>query len=95
MNFEELMPTLIDYGIQWGLVFLKAIAIFVIGRIAAGVITNILNRVMKRSKIISESADAIAEALAAKLGHRNLHGQAAKVWQDYLAGADLFGADLV
>ena len=51
MNFEELMPTLIDYGIQWGLVFLKAIAIFVIGRIAAGVITNILNRVMKRSKM--------------------------------------------
>jgi len=49
MNFEEMMPKLIDYGIQYGLVFLKAIAIFVIGRIAAGVITNILNRVMKRS----------------------------------------------
>ena len=51
MNLEELMPKLIDYGIEYGLVFLKAIAIFVIGRIVAGIITNILNRVMKRSKM--------------------------------------------
>ncbi len=49
MNFEDLLPKLVDYGIQYGLVFLKAIAIFIFGRIAAGLITNILNRVMKRS----------------------------------------------
>jgi len=49
MNFEDLLPKLMDYGIQYGLVFLKAVAIFIFGRIAAGLITNILNRVMKRS----------------------------------------------
>jgi small conductance mechanosensitive channel len=49
MNVEELLPKLVDYGIEYGLVFLKAIAIFIVGRIVAGLITNILNRVMKRS----------------------------------------------
>jgi len=49
MNIEELLPKLVDYGIEYGLVFLKAIAIFIVGRIVAGLITNILNRVMKRS----------------------------------------------
>ena len=31
--------------------------------------------------------------LATKLAQRNLHAQAAKVWQDYLASADLTAAE--
>jgi len=38
------------------------------------------------------SADQTKE-LAAKLARRSLHGRAAKVWQDYLAGADLGEAE--
>lgn len=49
MNFEEWLPKLQAIGIEYGLMALKAIAIFIIGRIVAKILTNIADRVMKRS----------------------------------------------
>ncbi|MFK8032430.1 MAG: mechanosensitive ion channel family protein [Gammaproteobacteria bacterium] len=49
MNFEEWLPKIQEYGIQYGLMALKALAIFIIGRIAAGIIRKVADRVMKRS----------------------------------------------
>jgi len=49
MNFEELLPKLQTIGLEYGMLGLKAIAIFVIGRLVAKVFANIANRIMKRS----------------------------------------------
>ncbi len=51
MNYEELLPKLIDVSITYGLLVLKAVAIFVIGRLAAKVVASIVDKVMKRSKM--------------------------------------------
>ena len=48
VNFEEWLPTIQTYAIEYGLLMLKALAIFVIGRIVAGLLKNIADRIMKR-----------------------------------------------
>lgn len=48
MNLEEWLPKLQTLGIEYGLLALKALAIFVIGGITAKVIRNIADRLMKR-----------------------------------------------
>lgn len=48
MNFEEWLPRLQEIGIEYGLLALKALAIFVIGRIAAQLVRRIADGVMKR-----------------------------------------------
>ena len=48
MNFEEWLPRLQEIGIEYGLLALKALAIFVIGRIAAKLVRGIADRIMKR-----------------------------------------------
>ena len=48
MNFEEWLPKLQELGIEYGLLALKALAIFVIGRIAAKLARNVADGVMKR-----------------------------------------------
>ena len=49
MDYEQLMQQIQEYGLEYGLLFIKAIAIFVIGRIVAKLLKNIADRVMKRS----------------------------------------------
>ena len=49
MNFEELLPKIQTIGLEYGLLALKAVAIFVIGRFVAKILANIANRLMKRS----------------------------------------------
>ena len=51
MNFEELLPKIQELGLLYGLAFVKAIAIFVIGRWIAKLVVNFANRVMKRSNM--------------------------------------------
>ena len=51
MNLEEFLPWIQEQGLTWGLVILKAIAIFYIGRFVAKIVVNIMNRVMKRSNM--------------------------------------------
>lgn len=48
MNFEEWLPRLQELGIEYGLLALKALAIFIIGRLIAKIVRNIADRVMKR-----------------------------------------------
>jgi len=48
MNFEALLPKIQTIGLEYGLLALKAIAIFVIGRWVAKILANIANRIMKR-----------------------------------------------
>jgi small conductance mechanosensitive channel len=49
MDFEQLLPTIQEYSIKYGLALLEAVLIFVIGKFAAGIIANIIDKVMKRS----------------------------------------------
>ena len=49
MNFENLIPMIQEYSITWGIVIVKAIAIFCVGRIVARIVVGIMDRVMKRS----------------------------------------------
>jgi small conductance mechanosensitive channel len=49
MNFENLIPMIQEYSITWGIVIVKAIAIFYVGRIVARIVVGIMDRVMKRS----------------------------------------------
>jgi len=49
MNFEELLPKIQAIGLEYGLLALKAVAIFVIGRFVAKLLANIADRLMKRS----------------------------------------------
>jgi small conductance mechanosensitive channel len=51
MNFEELLPKIQEFSITYGLVVLKAILIFYVGKIAARIIVGIADRVMKRSNM--------------------------------------------
>lgn len=48
MNFQEWLPKLQAYGIEYGLLALKALAIFIIGRIVAGIVRNIADKIMAR-----------------------------------------------
>lgn len=48
MNFEEWLPRIQELGLEYGLLIVKALAIFIIGRIIAGVLRNVADRVMKR-----------------------------------------------
>ncbi len=48
MNFEEWLPKIQEYGILYGMLFLKALAIFIVGRIVAGIVRKVADRVMKR-----------------------------------------------
>jgi small conductance mechanosensitive channel len=45
---EEWLPKLQEFGIQYGLLLLKALAIFVVGRLIAKILKNIADRLMKR-----------------------------------------------
>lgn len=49
VNMEEWLPTVQQYAIDYGLLFLKALAIFVIGRFVAGLLRKLADRMMKRS----------------------------------------------
>ena len=49
MDFEQLLPTIQEYSIKYGLALLEAVLIFVIGKFAAGIVANIIDKVMKRS----------------------------------------------
>ncbi len=51
MNYEELLPLAKEYGTEYGLMLLKAIAIFVIGRWVAKLITRGVNKIMERSSL--------------------------------------------
>ncbi|MFK8014384.1 MAG: mechanosensitive ion channel family protein, partial [Gammaproteobacteria bacterium] len=51
MNFEEYLPKIQEYGIEYGLLALKAIAIFVIGKFIANLITKGVGKLMERSKM--------------------------------------------
>ncbi len=48
MNFEEWLPKIQAFGIEYGLLALKALAIFIIGRMIAKILRNVADRVMKR-----------------------------------------------
>ena len=48
LNLEEWLPKLQALGTEYGLLALKALAIFVIGGIAAKIVRNIADRLMKR-----------------------------------------------
>ena len=48
MNFEEWLPTIQAYAIEYGFMFAKALAIFVVGLIVARVLRGIADRIMKR-----------------------------------------------
>lgn len=50
-DFQEMLPRLQELGLQYGLMFVKAILIFIIGRWIAKLITSIVERVMKKSKM--------------------------------------------
>ncbi len=50
-DFQEMLPRLQELGLQYGLMFLKAILIFVIGRWIAKLATNIIERIMKKSNM--------------------------------------------
>ena len=49
MNFEDISEKLMVFGIEYGLILLKALAIFFIGKFVAKFLKNIINRLMKRS----------------------------------------------
>ncbi len=49
MNFEEWLPAIQTFAVEYGLLALKALAIFIIGRIVAGLLRKVVDRVMKRS----------------------------------------------
>ncbi|MEM6640069.1 MAG: mechanosensitive ion channel domain-containing protein [Pseudomonadota bacterium] len=51
MNYEELLPLAKQYGTEYGLMFLKALAIFIIGRWIAKLVTSIVAKVMERSSL--------------------------------------------
>ena len=51
MNYEELLPLAKEYGTEYGLLLLKAIAIFVIGRWIAKLITGGVSKLMERSQL--------------------------------------------
>ncbi len=48
IDWETWVPKLQELGVQYGLIFLKAIAIFIIGRMIAKILTNVARRLMKR-----------------------------------------------
>lgn len=48
MNFEEWLPRIQEVSLTYGLLALKALAIFVVGRIVAGLLRNLADRIMKR-----------------------------------------------
>ena len=48
MNFEEWLPKIQELSLVYGLLIVKAIAIFVVGRIVAGLLRKIADRIMKR-----------------------------------------------
>ncbi len=50
-DFQEMLPRLQELGLQYGLMFVKAILIFVIGRWIAKLATNIIERIMKKSNM--------------------------------------------
>ena len=49
VNFEEWLPAIQTSAIEYGLLALKALAIFIIGRIVAGLLRKVADRVMIRS----------------------------------------------
>jgi small conductance mechanosensitive channel len=49
VNFEEWLPAIQTFAVQYGLLALKALAIFIVGRIVAGLLRKVADRVMKRS----------------------------------------------
>jgi len=48
LNYQELISRATELGIEWGLMILKAIVIFYVGKFVAGIVRNIIDRVMKR-----------------------------------------------
>lgn len=49
MNFEELLPRIQEIGLEYGVLALKAVAIFIIGRFVAKILASVADRLMKRS----------------------------------------------
>ena len=48
MNFDEWLPKIQEFGVEYGLLALKALAIFFIGRFVAKLLVNVADRLMKR-----------------------------------------------
>jgi len=48
LNYQELISRATELGIEWGLMILKAVVIFYVGKFVAGIVRNIIDRVMKR-----------------------------------------------
>ncbi len=48
VNFEEWLPAIQTFAVEYGLLALKALAIFIVGRIVAGLLRKVVDRVMKR-----------------------------------------------
>lgn len=48
MNDQEWFVTIQQYAMEYGLLFLKALAIFIIGRIVAGLLRKLADRIMSR-----------------------------------------------
>ena len=48
MNFEEWLPKIQQFGLDYSVLALKAIAIFLIGRMVAKLMRNLADRIMKR-----------------------------------------------
>ena len=51
MNLENLLPTIQEYSITWGIIILKAILIFYVGRFVGRIIVGIMDKIMKRSSM--------------------------------------------
>ena len=49
VNFEEWLPAIQTFAVEYGFLALKALAIFIIGRIVAGLLRKVVDGVMKRS----------------------------------------------
>lgn len=48
MNIEGWLPGIQAFGLEYGLLAVKALVIFIVGRIVAGLLRNIADRLMKR-----------------------------------------------
>ena len=51
MNFEEWVPRIQSFAVEYGIVAVKALAIFIIGRFVAKMLAGVADRLMKRSKV--------------------------------------------
>ena len=51
MNTETWLPTIQQYGLEYGLLFIKALAIFIIGKFIVGLLRKVVDRIMQRNGV--------------------------------------------